>query len=95
MSGGSIFKKSLSGKLDYISRKNSVVGLPNIKKTSNLNELIELLKIKIREARPCLLKEQADRSYISRMTSCIDLKQNADGDMGTKSSTKSSPFGSG
>jgi hypothetical protein len=62
-----------------------------VKKSPTLSEWTELLESEIGGACPHSPKEQADGSHTSGVTSHSNLRQNADGDTGTKSGTGSPP----
>jgi hypothetical protein len=88
-------KRNPAGRPESTSKKNLLAELPNVKKSPTLSEWTELLESEIGGACPHLLKEQADGSHTSGVTSCSNLRQNADGDTGTESSTGSPPPRSG
>jgi hypothetical protein len=99
---GGASKKSLSGKPDSTSRKDSLAGLPNVKRTPTLSEWTELLDSDVTEggalaggthAQP--LKEYTSGSHTSGVTSCSDIGKSTNGDTGLASGTGSPPSRSG
>jgi hypothetical protein len=79
---GRISKRSLAGKSHSTSKKY-LLALSNVRKSPILSKWTELLESEAGGACSYLLKEQADGSHTLGVTSCSDLRQHADGDIGT------------